>query len=478
MARKSKRIPNLEQVRLTDIGNKGKAVGRHNDRVVFVTGGVPGDVVDVQVTKKRRAYLEGKAVSFHERSSDRVAAKCVHFGICGGCKWQELDYAKQLEYKEKEVSQNLKKIGHITPETTLPILASKEQYLYRNKLEFSFTDNKWLTQEQLQSDETFDERRGAGFHIPGFWDKVLDIEECHLQAEPTNAIRNFIRNWAIERDLPFFNPRSQEGWLRTMMIRVTTTKQVLVLIQFRSELETERKGLLDALLEKFPEITSLYYVINTKGNDTIYDLDLTLYHGTPQIVEEMPRFEDPEAAPLKFLIGPKSFYQTNSEQAGALYTVAAEMARIEPHHLVFDLYTGTGTIALFMAHKAKEVVGIEIVPEAIEDAKKNAEANGIENTTFYAGDMKEVFNDSFIAKHGKPDVLVTDPPREGMHGDVVELLLKLEIPRIVYVSCNSATQARDLALLADKYVVAQSRAVDMFPQTHHIENVVELTLKA
>ncbi|MEY2963019.1 MAG: tRNA (uracil-5-)-methyltransferase [Bacteroidota bacterium] len=476
MGRKSRRIPNLEQVVLTDIGNKGKAVGRHNDRVVFVTGGVPGDVVDVQVTKKRRSYLEGKAIRFHEMSSDRVEAKCVHFGVCGGCKWQALDYKKQVEYKQKEVEQNLRKIGHISPETTHPILPSEEQYYYRNKLEFSFTDNKWLTQDQLDSGVDFPERRGVGFHIPGFWDKVLDISECHLQAEPTNAIRNFIKDWAIERDLPFFNPRSQDGWLRTMMIRVTSIGEVLLLIQFRTELATERQDLLNALLEKFPQITSLYYVINEKGNDTIYDLDLELFHGTPQIQEHMPRFSG-EGAPLKFLIGPKSFYQTNSKQAGALYSVAAEMAQIKKTDLVFDLYTGTGTIALFMADLAKEVVGIELIPEAIADAKKNAEANGITNATFYAGDMKMVLNDAFVAKHGKPDVLVTDPPREGMHGEVVDFLLQLEVPKVVYISCNSATQARDLALLSEKYEVKQSRAVDMFPQTHHIENVVELVLK-
>lgn len=478
MGRKSKRIPNLERVALTDIGNKGKAVGRHHDRVVFVSGGVPGDVVDVQVTKKRRAYLEGKVVAIHEYSPDRVEARCAHFGVCGGCKWQNLDYSKQVEFKQKEVVQNLKKIGHIAPEVVHPILPSSEQYMYRNKLEFSFTDNKWLTAEQLSSGETFEERRGAGFHIPGFWDKVLDIDHCHLQPEPSDSIRNFIRDWAIERDLPFFNPRSQDGWLRTLMIRVTQLGEVLVVVQFRTELEAEREALLEELIQTFPQITSLYYVINEKGNDTLYDLDLTLYHGAPYIKEQMPRFGAPSLAPLEFIIGPKSFYQTNSKQAFELYKVAAEMARIEPHEVVFDLYTGTGTIALFMAHQAREVVGIEIVPEAIEDAKRNAAANGITNATFYTGDMKAVFNADFIAKHGKPDVLITDPPREGMHGDVVAYLLELEIPRMVYVSCNSATQARDLALLSEKYTVKQSRAVDMFPQTHHIENVVELVLKA
>ena len=476
MGRKSRRIPNLEQVALTDIGNKGKAVGRWNDRVVFVQGAVPGDVVDVQITKKRRAYLEGKAIKVHEYSPDRVEAQCAHFGICGGCKWQNLAYEKQLGYKDKEVTQNLKKIGHITPETTHPILGSEEQYYYRNKLEFSFTDSKWLTQEQLDSGETFEERRGAGFHIPGFWDKVLDIDHCWLQPEPSNAVRNFVRNWAIERDLPFFNPRSQEGWLRTMMVRVASTGEAMVCIQFREELEDERIALLDAIVEEFPELTSLQYAINPKGNDTWYDLDIHCYHGRPYIYESMPNAAGTDE--LKFKIGPKSFYQTNPKQAYHLYNVAAEMAQIGEDDLVFDLYTGTGTIALFLASQAKEVVGIELIPAAIEDAKFNAKENGIENATFYHGDMKDVFTPEFTERHGKPSVLITDPPREGMHAKVIEELLRLEIPRIVYVSCNSATQARDLGLLAEKYTVVQSKAVDMFPQTHHIENVAQLQLKA
>ena len=476
MGRRNRRIPNIEQMQLTDIGNKGKAVGRYNERVVFVTGGVPGDVVDVQVTKKRRNYLEGKVINVHTYSPDRVEAKCQYFGVCGGCKWQNLDYTKQLEYKEKEVRENLRKIGHVVPEEFHPILGSGQQYMYRNKLEFSFTDNKWLTQEQLDSGEEFPERRGAGFHIPGFWDKVLDIDACHLQPDPSNAIRNFVRDWAIERDLPFFHARSQEGWLRTMMIRVASTGEVLVLIQFKTELQAEREALLADLDAAFPQITTLQYVINEKQNDTIYDQEVITYSGPGFIEEAMPKYSgDGE---LRFKIGPKSFYQTNPLQAHELYKVALDMADIQNDDLVFDLYTGTGTIALFMAEKAKEVVGIELVPEAIVDAKLNASNNGIDNATFYDGDMKDVFNADFIAKHGKPNILVTDPPREGMHGDVVQLLLDLEIPKIVYVSCNSATQARDLGLLAEKYTVTQSRAVDMFPQTHHIENVVQLVLKA
>ena len=475
MGRRSRRIPNLERVPLTDIGNKGKAVGRHEERVVFVSGGVPGDIVDVQVTKKRRSYLEGKVIHVHEYSPDRVDHKCQYFGVCGGCKWQNLDYGKQLEYKEKEVRENLRKIGHITPAQFHPILGSDKQYNYRNKLEFSFTDNKWLTQEQLDSGVDFPERRGAGFHIPGFWDKVLDIDSCLLQPDPSNGIRNFVRDWAIERDLPFFNARSQEGWLRTMMIRVASTGQVLVVIQFKNDLPDQREALMNDLAEAFPQITSLQYVINQKQNDTIYDQDILVHSGASFIEEAMPRYSGDGS--LRFKLGPKSFYQTNPDQAYELYKVALDMANIQPDELVFDLYTGTGTIALFMAEKAREVVGIELIPEAIEDAKINAENNNITNSTFYAGDMRHVFTPEFITKHGKPDILVTDPPREGMHGDVLQQLLDLEIPRMVYVSCNSATQARDLGLLSEKYDVVESRAVDMFPQTHHIENVALLVLK-
>ena len=476
MGRRNRRIPNLERMQLTDIGNKGKAVGRHQERVVFVTGGVPGDVVDVQVTKKRRNYLEGKVIKVHEYSPDRVEPACQYFGVCGGCKWQNLDYSKQLEYKEKEVRENLKKIGRATPEEFQPILGSKQQYFYRNKLEFSFTDNKWLTQEQLESGKEFPERRGAGFHIPGFWDKVLDIDACHLQPDPSNAIRNFVRDWAIGRNLPFFHARSQEGWLRTLMIRVASTAEVLVLIQFKCEMEQERESLLADVAATFPQITTLQYVINEKQNDTIYDQEIITYSGPGYIEEAMPKYSG--SGELRFKIGPKSFYQTNPLQAHELYKVALDMADIQKEDVIFDLYTGTGTIALFMAEKAKEVIGIELIPEAIVDAKTNAEKNGIKNATFYDGDMKDVFTEEFVAKHGKPSILITDPPREGMHANVIQSLLDLEIPKIVYVSCNSATQARDLGLLQEKYTVKQSRAVDMFPQTHHIENVVQLVLKA
>mgnify|MGYP000090534028 FL=1 len=474
MARR-KRIPNLDKVELTDIGNKGKAVGRYNEQVVFVSGAVPGDVVEVQVTKKRRSYLEGKAVAFHEYSADRVEAVCAHFGVCGGCKWQQLSYEKQLVYKEKEVRENLRKIGHVAPEEFIPILGSDPIYWYRNKLEFSFTENKWLTQEQLESDQSFPERRGAGFHIPGFWDKILDIQTCHLQPEPSNKIRNFIRDYGIAHDLPFWNPRSQEGWLRTLMIRVTLDGEVLVVVQFFEEREQDRVALLDALVAEFPEITSLQYTINSKGNDTFYDLPVHTYFGQAFVTEHMPTYSG--HGQLSFKIGPKSFYQTNPKQAHALYKVAADLAQVQKDETVFDLYTGTGTIALYLAELAKKVIGIELVPEAIEDAKLNAAANGIENAHFYTGDMKAVFTPAFVEKHGKPDLLVTDPPREGMHGEVVQLLLDLEIPRMVYVSCNSATQARDLQLLSEKYRVVKSQAVDMFPQTHHIENVVLLVLK-
>ncbi|MEC8458299.1 MAG: 23S rRNA (uracil(1939)-C(5))-methyltransferase RlmD [Bacteroidota bacterium] len=476
MVRRKKRIPNLERIQLTDIGNKGKAVGRDKERIVFVSGGVPGDTVEVQITKKRRNYLEGKVIKIHEYSPDRVEPVCQYFGVCGGCKWQNLDYSKQLEYKEKEVRENLKKIGHVTPEVFQPILGSKRTYFYRNKLEFSFTDNKWLTQEQLDGGLEYPERRGAGFHIPGFWDKVLDINKCHLQPEPSDAIRNFVRDWAIKRDLPFFNARSQEGWLRTMMIRVASTGEILVLLQFKCEMEIEREALLSDISAAFPKITTLQYVINKKQNDSIYDQEIVTYSGPGYIHEAMPK--DSGNGKLRFKIGPKSFYQTNPLQANELYKVVLDMADIQKEDVVFDLYTGTGTIALFIAERAKEVIGIELIPEAILDAKANAKNNGIKNVSFYDGDMKDIFTEKFLAKHGKPNILVTDPPREGMHARVVESLLYHEIPKIVYVSCNSASQARDLGLLQEKYTVKQSRAVDMFPHTHHVENVVQLVLMA
>lgn len=470
MARKKTRIV-LENLEVIDAGAKGKAVAKAADgRVVFIDNAVPGDVVDVQTTKKRKAYYQGKAVTIHKESSKRTTPKCEYFGTCGGCKWQNMGYEHQLFYKQREVANNLTRLGGIQIPEVSPILGSSEDYFYRNKMEFSFSSNKWLTQEQIQSDAIIENRNALGFHIPGMWDKILDIDSCYLQAEPSNAIRNFVRDVANKNKLAFFDPRNQTGFLRTLMIRNTIIGEVMVLIQFFKENKKERELLLDAIKVEFPEITSLQYVINGKANDTIYDQEVVCYSGRDFIVEEM---ED-----LSFRINAKSFYQTNSKQAYELYKVTREFAGLTGKELVYDLYTGTGTIAQFVAKDAAKVIGVEAVPEAIAAAKENAEHNKIGNCEFYVGDMKAVFNADFIARHGKPDVIITDPPRDGMHKDVVEQLLNLQAEKIVYVSCNSATQARDLSLLDELYKVERVQPVDMFPQTHHVENVVLLTKRS
>ncbi|GAB5558283.1 MAG: 23S rRNA (uracil(1939)-C(5))-methyltransferase RlmD [Schleiferiaceae bacterium] len=475
MGRKRKVI-HLEGIELTRAGAKGKSIGHTEDgRVVMVAGAVPGDVVDIRVTKKKKSYLEGVPTEFKTLSPDRVEPKCEHFGVCGGCKWQNVDYTKQLEYKQSEVENNLKRIGHVEVENLLPIEPSQDIYHYRNKLEFTFSNQKWLTEEEVKSDEEFD-RNGLGFHKPGMWDKVIDIDNCYLQPEPSNSIRNFVKQYALENKLPFFNLRAQEGLLRTLMIRTAISGEIMVLFQFFENDAEAINGLLSAVMEKFPEITSCQYVINPKGNDTIYDLETIVFSGRDHIVEEMPSiFEN--TAPLRFKVGPKSFYQTNPKQAHTLYAKALEMAGIEGGENIYDLYTGTGTIACFLAQKAGKVIGVESVPEAIEDAHYNAEQNGLTNVDFEVGDMKDVFTEDFISRHGKPDIIVTDPPRDGMHKDVVEQLRNLKTPKIVYISCNSATQARDLELLKDLYDVKTSLAVDMFPHTHHIENICVLEWK-
>ncbi len=466
MARKNNRLI-LENLEVIDAGAKGKAVAKAPDgRVVFIDNAVPGDVVTVQTFKKKKAFYEASVLSVSKYSEKRVEPVCQHFGTCGGCKWQNLGYEHQLFYKQKEVEQNLKRIGKIELPDFQPILGSEKQYFYRNKMEFSFSDNKWLTLEQIKSDKVIENRNALGFHIPGMWDKILDLEKCYLQADPSNAIRDFIKAKAEELNLAFFNTRNQEGFLRTLMLRTTSTGEAMVLVQFFHEDEENRKLLLQAVAEEFPQITSLLYVINSKGNDTLYDQDIELFYGRDHIFEEMEG--------LKFKINAKSFYQTNSEQAFELYKITRDFAGLSGNELVYDLYTGTGTIAQFVAKNAKKVIGVESVPDAIEAAKANAKLNNIENVEFYVGDMKKVFNEEFINKHGKPDVVITDPPREGMHADVVAQLLNLGAERIVYVSCNSATQARDLALLDSKYKVIKVQAVDMFPQTHHVENVVLL----
>lgn len=464
MARKN-RNKEFKALNVIDAGAKGKSIAKAPDgKVIFINNAVPGDVVDVQTTRKKRAYYEGTATNFIEYSDKRVEPQCIHFSVCGGCKWQFMDYKYQLFYKQKEVENNLKRLGGIELPETTPILGSKEIYYYRNKMEFSFSDSRWLTQEEIQSGRDIEDRNALGFHIPGMWDKILDIKECHLQEGASNEIRNSIKKFAIENEIPFFNAREQRGMLRTLMIRTASTGELMVLIQFFEENQEKRELLLNYVAEEFPEITSLQYVINPKGNDTIYDQKVICYKGRDHIFEEMEG--------LKFKINAKSFYQTNSAQAYELYKITRDFADLTGDELVYDLYTGTGTIAQFVAAKAAKVVGVEAVPEAIEDAKENAERNGISNTEFFAGDMKKVFTREFIDAHGHPDVIITDPPRDGMHKDVVAQIIGILPKRIVYVSCNSATQARDLELLDEHYKVTKVQPVDMFPQTFHVENVV------
>jgi len=467
MSRKKARKQVFENVEVIDAGAKGKTIAKAPDgKVIFLPNAVPGDVVDVQTFKKRKAFYEGKATVFHKLSDKRTAPACEHFGTCGGCKWQDMGYEHQLFYKQKEVTNNLTRIGHIELPEVTPILAAEEQYFYRNKMEFSFSDSRWLTLEEIQSDEDLGDRNALGFHIPGMWDKILDLNKCHLQADPSNAIRNAVKQFAVENDLEFFNTRNQTGLLRTMMIRTSSTGDIMVMIQFFKEDKAKRELILDFIAETFPQISSLQYVINGKANDTIYDQEVICYKGADHIFEEMEG--------LKFKINAKSFYQTNSDQAFELYKITRNFAGLIGSELVYDLYTGTGTIAQFVAKQASKVIGVESVPDAITAAKENAQLNNINNVEFFVGDMKHVFNDEFIKTHGQPDVIITDPPRDGMHKDVVQQILNIAPKRVVYVSCNSATQARDLALMDATYKVIKTQAVDMFPQTFHVENVVLL----
>ncbi|SKB48733.1 23S rRNA (uracil(1939)-C(5))-methyltransferase RlmD [Maribacter arcticus] len=469
MRKKTKREI-FENVTVVDAAAKGKTIGKAPDgRVIFLTNTVPGDVVDVQTTKKRKAYFEGKAIKFHSFSDKRVEPVCLHFGVCGGCKWQDMGYEHQLFYKQKEVENNLRRIGHLDLPELTPILGSKEQYFYRNKMEFSFSDSRWLTLDEIQSDNQIEDKNALGFHIPGMWDKILDIKKCHLQKDPSNAIRLETKKFAVKNGLTFFNPRNQYGMLRTLMIRTSSNGEIMVLVQFFENDKEKRELLLNHLSITFPEITSLLYVINPKQNDTIYDQEIICFAGRDHIFEEMEG--------LKFKINAKSFYQTNSEQAYELYKITRNFANLKGNELVYDLYTGTGTIAQFVSKKAKKVVGIESVPEAILDAKENALRNEIDNVDFFVGDMKNIFNEQFIAQNGVPDVIITDPPRDGMHKDVVQQILNIAPNKVVYVSCNSATQARDLEMMKDMYVITKVQPVDMFPQTHHVENVVLLEKK-
>lgn len=469
MARKKKELPLLEKVTITDVAAEGKAVAKVNELVIFVPYVVPGDVVDLQVKRKKNHYAEAVAVKFHEKSPLRTEPFCSHFGVCGGCKWQCLSYEEQLKYKQKQVFDNLTRIGKVELPEFRPILGSEKTRFYRNKLEFTFSNKRWLTEEEVKQDVKYNQMNAVGFHIPGAFDKVLAIDKCWLQDDISNQIRNAVRDYAYAHDFPFFDLRTQEGLLRNIMIRTSSTGELMVVLQCKVTDDEDRRKMeeiLQFMANSFPQITSLMYVINNKCNDTIGDLDVEVFKGNDHIFEEMEG--------LRFKVGPKSFYQTNSEQAYNLYKVAREFAGLTGNELVYDLYTGTGTIANFVARQARKVVGIEYVPEAIEDAKVNSALNGIDNTLFYAGDMKDILTNDFIAEHGRPDVIITDPPRAGMHNDVIDVILAAEPKRIVYVSCNPATQARDLQLLDGKYKVTAVQPVDMFPHTHHVENVVQL----
>ena len=469
MSRKRKELPLLEGVEITGVAAEGNAIARVDDMVVFVPYGAPGDVADIKIDRKKRSYAEGHIERLVTPSSLRVVPRCSHFGTCGGCRWQHLPYEFQLQSKQQQVTDALQRIAKVELPEISPILGSEQIWAYRNKMEYTFSNKRWITWEQLRSGEDVGDRSGAGFHIPGAFDKVLDIEECHLQDNIGDRIRLHLKNYGIANGLPFYDLRAQQGFLRTLMIRVHTTGEIMVVVSFGEDNPERIKATLDDLRGTFPEITSLMYVVNTKVNDTIGDLPVVLHSGREYVEEEMEG--------LRFRIGPKSFYQTNSRQAYRLYAVARDFAGLTGDELVYDLYTGTGTIANFVAREAAKVVGIEYVADAIEDARINSQVNGIANTEFFAGDMKDVLTDDFIAIHGRPDVMIVDPPRAGMHDDVVKVILNAAPRRIVYVSCNPATQARDLALLDGKYRVTAVQPVDMFPHTHHVENVVKLEIR-
>lgn len=466
---RNKNLPLYENVEITAVAAEGKSLARINDKVVFVPYVVPGDVVDIQIKRKKNSYMEGVAVNFHKYSKLRAQPFCEHYGVCGGCKWQCLKYEEQIKAKQQQVVDNLTRIGKVELPEISPILGSEKTQFYRNKLEFGFSDKKWLTEDEIKNDVKYEQMNALGFHITGAFDKILDINKCWLMDDICNRIRNSIRDYASEKNLVFYDLRNNKGLLRSMMIRNSNTGELMVLIQFRIENDEERNqamALMQHVADEFPEITSLLYVDNHKCNDTFGDQEVIVFKGNDHIYEEMEG--------LRFKVGPKSFYQTNTDQAYNLYKVARNFAQLTGNELVYDLYTGTGTIANFVARMAKNVIGIEYVPEAIEDAKINSEINGIKNTQFFAGDMKDILNKEFIETYGRPDVIITDPPRAGMHQDVIDTILFASPKRIVYVSCNPATQARDLQLLDQEYKVMAVQPVDMFPHTQHVENVVLL----
>ncbi len=466
---KKKKEKIIEQLEITEVAAEGKALGKYEGKVIFVPYAAPGDIVDVRVGKDRRNHAEGIILQFHKKSDIRVDPKCTYFGICGGCKWQHLPYKEQLTFKETQVKDQLERIGKLEVKEFLPIKGSVKEYEYRNKMEYTFAHKRWLTDEEVRSGEDFSNAQALGFHIPGRFDKILDIDQCHLMNKKHNEIRNEIREYAKKNKISFYNVHEFSGALRNVMMRVTEKGEWMVIMIFGEPMNDTLKKLMDHLSDKFSFINSLLYVINQKRNDTFGDLPIVVYKGKDHIMEDFGH--------LKFKISPKSFFQTNSLQALNLYNVTKDFAQLTGKELVYDLYTGTGSIACFVADQSCKVVGVEYVEDAIKDAKINAELNEITNTEFYAGDMKDVLNDEFITKHGKPDVIITDPPRAGMHEDVVKKILDISPKRIVYVSCNPATQARDIAWLGDKYQVIKSQPVDMFPHTHHVENVVLLELK-
>lgn len=472
---KKKELPLLEQVTIADAGAEGKAVAKVNGLVVFVPFVVPGDVVDIQLYKKKKSYAEGRVVKFHRLSDLRVEARCPHFGICGGCKWQTMRYEAQLEAKQRQVRDNLERLGNVDCSGMRPICGSNDIYYYRNKLEFTFSTKSWRTAEQIASGAPLPIHGALGFHIPQLFDKVLPIEHCALQADPSNDIRLAVRRYAEDNNLEYYDIRNHTGFLRNLVIRNTSLGHWMVIVIVAQDDPSRLFPLLDTLSARFPQITSLQYIVNTKFNDSYNDQQVVTYRGADHIEEQMAGYNG--GRPLHFIINPKSFYQTNSAQAQRLYSFVAELAELQPTDTLYDLYTGTGTIALFLADKCRQVVGIEYVEEAIADAKANARLNGFDNTRFYAGDMAQVLTPDFIAANGRPDVVVTDPPRAGMHEKVIEQLIATAPRKIVYVSCNPATQARDLQLLAARYTVRRIQPVDMFPHTQHVENIAELMLK-
>lgn len=469
MRKKNKNII-LENIEVTDYAAEGKSLVRHEGKVIFVSGAIPGDIVNIQIVKSKKDWAEGRAIKIVEPASNRQVPFCKHFGVCGGCKWQMLPYEKQLEYKQQEAEQNLKRIGKIDIPEILPIIGSEKTTQYRNKLEFTFSNKRYLTNDEIDSEISISPQNALGYHAPRIFDKIIDIQECFLLDDVNNQIRNTIRDYAKSKELEFYNIRDHTGWLRNIIIRFSTTGELMVNICLNYEDEANTKEMLDFLLLKVPSITTLLYTINPKWNDTIYDLTPVVYYGKGFIMEKL--------GSLNFMISPKSFFQTNTKQAEKLYDITKSFAGLTGQEIVYDLYCGTGSIGLFVSEGAKKIIGVEVIEDAIEDAKKNAAINNINHAEFFAGDVIKICNDAFFNTHGKPDVVITDPPRVGMHEKLVIKLLEMEAPKIVYVSCNTATQARDLALLSEKYQVEKVQPVDMFPHTHHIECVVLLTLKS